>query len=217
MFRNVLPHRLTIVGVMLLLLAVAASYAVDEEKDKEKQPEEPKVAKLGEAAPPFTLTDHEGRSRSLADYKGRIVVLEWTDPECPFVTRHYNSKSMQQAREQVEKLDRTAAWLAICSTPGVTGQRLKFWTQQHEIDFPILLDHNGAVAKSYNTERVPTMFVIDNEGVLRYHGAIDDNRLNTKQPDEVVNYVVNAVRQLTNDEPISTDHVNAYGCMVKSR
>jgi peroxiredoxin len=215
MFRSALPKWMMIAGVTILLLAVATSFATDDEKDKEQQPEAPKVATLDEPAPPFTLNDHEGRSRSLADYKGRIVVLEWTEPECPFVTRQYNDKSMQRTREQVRKLDGTVAWLAICSTPGVTDQRLKFWAQQHKIDFPLLIDYNGAVAKTYKAERVPGMFVIDKEGVLRYHGAIDDNRLGTKQPDDVVNYVVNAVGQLVKNEPVSPDHVKAYGCTLK--
>ncbi|MDY7108368.1 MAG: redoxin domain-containing protein [Planctomycetota bacterium] len=180
--------------------------------------DKPETAKIGEKAPAFTLTDANEQERSLSELSGRIVILEWTNPDCPFVRKHYGpSKSMQKAYRKVKALDKRAVWLAIDSTFDTSAEKLKFWIKQKKIEYPILLDLTGEVARKYDARRTPHMFVIDKKGILRYHGAIDDDPLLTKQEDEITNYVVQAVRQIINDEVVSPDHVEPYGCSIKLR
>jgi len=175
----------------------------------------PARAKLDKPAPDFTLNDSTGKERSLSDYKGRIVVLEWFDTECAYVRRHYTSKSMQDAQEAARKLDRNVAWLAVNSTHNTTTRINNHWIRRFKLTHPVLLDTDGEVGRLYDARTTPHMFVIDAEGVLRYHGAIDDNPLGDKNRGSVTNYVVNAVRQLVNEEEVDPDQVKPYGCRVK--
>jgi peroxiredoxin len=196
-------------GLAMLALVLVLGGANDDKPGK---------ARIGEKAPAFTLTDANGQERTLAEVAGRIVVLEWTNPDCPFVRKHYGpSKSMQKAYETVRRLDKNLVWLAIDSTFDTTPERLKFWIKQNKIEYPILIDSQGTVARQYDARRTPHMFVIDKEGVLRYQGAIDDDPLLTKPEDEITNYVVQAVRQIINDQVVSPDHVDPYGCSIKLR
>lgn len=206
---NARPTAMSRLGVGLAVLAVLFVLGgADDEK--------PKRAKIGEKAPSFTLTDAKGQERSLDKLAGKIVILEWTNPECPFVRKHYgSSRLMHKTYEKIRELDKNAVWLAIDSTQGTTAKKLEFWIEQHKIKYPILLDELGTVARQYDARRTPHMFVIDKKGVLRYHGAIDDNALLNKPEDEIINYVVQAVRQIINGETVSPDHVEPYGCTVK--
>ena len=172
-------------------------------------------AKLGEKAPDFTLTDTNGQERSLSDYKGRIVVIEWINPECPYVRHCYQTKAMQGAYKAVKQLDKSVAWLAINTTPGTTAQANTLWSTTYGLKYPILLDKRGKVGRLYDARRTPQMFVIDTEGVIRYTGAIDDNNLLNKRPDDITNYVVNAVKQLVEEETVTPDSTKPYGCTIK--
>ena len=205
--------RRTVISLLgLVVLALSAAMAWGDEQ------EEPKKAKLGEKAPEFALLDAKGQEHKLADYKGRTVILEWTDPECPIVRRHYGpNRSMQETQKAVKGLDRTAVWLAINSTFDATDKKMNFWISQHKIEYPILLDADGTVGRLYDARMAPQMFVIDKTGVLRYHGAIDDNRSGIERPENVTNYVVNAVRQLVNDETVLPNRTKPYGCSIKYR
>ena len=172
-------------------------------------------AKLGEKAPDFTLTDTNGQERSLSDYKGRIVVIEWINPECPYVRHCYQTKAMQGAYQAVKQLDKSVAWLAINTTPGTTPQANTLWSTTYGLKYPILLDKRGKVGRLYDARRTPQMFVIDTDGVIRYTGAIDDNNLLNKRPDDITNYVVNAVKQLVEEETVTPDSTKPYGCTIK--
>lgn len=172
-------------------------------------------AKLGEKAPDFTLTDSNGQERSLSHYKGKIVVIEWINPECPYVRHCYQTKAMQGAYKAVKQLDKSVAWLAINTTPGSTPEANKMWSQTYGLKYPILVDKRGKVGRLYDARRTPQMFVIDTEGVIRYIGAIDDNSLLNKRPNDVTNYVVNAVRQLVEEETVSPDSTKPYGCTIR--
>jgi peroxiredoxin len=179
--------------------------------------EKPEKARLDKPAPDFTLTDSTGKEWTLSDYRGRIVVLEWFDAECAYVRRHYASKSMQDAQEAVRELNRDVIWLAVNSTCNTTERINNFWIRQYKLKHPILLDTEGNVGRLYDARTTPHMFVIDSEGVLRYQGAIDDNPLGGKNPEDVTNYVVNAVRQLGNGEKVDPEQIKPYGCKVKYR
>jgi peroxiredoxin len=177
--------------------------------------EEPKPAKLGEPVPDFTLVDTERAKRSLSDYKGRLVVLEWINPQCPFVQGCYKTKAMQRAYERVKSLDKGAVWLAINTTWNTSQEENRLWIRRYELEYPILIDFDGDVGRLYDARKTPHMYVIDKEGILRYHGAIDDNKFLGKPQDQVTNYVVDAVRQVVEGETVTPDHVTPYGCSVK--
>jgi peroxiredoxin len=172
-------------------------------------------AKLGEPAPDFSLVDTNGVKRTLSEHKGKLVVLEWINPQCPFVVNCYKTKAMQSAYERVKAIDSGVVWLAINTTSTTTVSENDLWIKRYDLKYPILLDYEGDVGRLYDARRTPHMFVIDAEGVLRYQGAIDDNKFLSKRGDEVTNYVVNAVQQITNGETVTPDFTVPYGCTVK--
>ena len=192
-------------GVSLVLAASAMALA-----DKETM-----QAKLAKAAPQFTLLDTTGQERSLADYKGKVVLLEWINPKCPFVQNCYKSKAIQEAFLKASQTSKGLVWLAINTTPNTSAEENNNWIRKHGLKYPILLDSKGEVARLYNAKTTPHMFVIDREGVLRYHGAIDNNKLSDKSRDEVFNYVTNAITQMAAQETVSPDYVKSYGCSVR--
>ncbi len=175
---------------------------------------EGKTVKIGDPAPNFTLTDTDGKKRSLSEYAGKIVVLEWFNTECPVVQRCYKKQSIQETVGHVKKLDKDVVWLAINSTNSTNNEQNATWIKRYELNYPILLDIDGTVGHEYDARRTPHMFVIDKAGILRYHGAIDSANDRPK-PDEPVNYVVNAVQQLVGGETVAPYYMKPYGCTVK--
>src|SRR5690606_9265468 len=136
------------------------------------------VAKVGEKAPAFTLTDTDGNTVNLSDFEGKVVVLEWFNPECPYVVKHHeaNSTMADLANEFVSK---DVVWVAINSgAPGKHGAGLeasKAAKDKWDISYPILIDETGQVGKSYGAKTTPHMYIIDKDGTLKYAGAIDNN------------------------------------------
>ncbi|MBO1075096.1 thioredoxin family protein [Roseomonas marmotae] len=128
-------------------------------------------------APAFSLPDQDGRTHSLADYRGKTVVLEWTNHECPFVRKHYSSGNMQ--RFQKEATERGIVWLSIVSSPPgeqghVTPEEARALTAEREASpAAVLLDPRSQVARAYGATTTPHLYVIDAEGLLRYMGGID--------------------------------------------
>ncbi len=185
--------------------------------------EDPKAAggaKINEPAPAFTLTDTNGKEHNLAEFKGKVVVLEWTNYECPFVRKHYDSENMQKLQKQMT--GQGVVWLSICSSG--KGKQGNFpaekWTaliaEKKAAPTAVLLDESGTVGKTYGAKTTPHMFVIDKEGVLRYAGAID----NKPTPDKndvatAENYVVAAVEAVLKGEQPTTQETKSYGCPVK--
>lgn len=196
----------------VVLLALTAALAVG-------QVARPEPPKIGEPAPVFTLEDTDGGRHDLAAYKGRIVVLEWTDPECPYVERHYEAKgrgaSMLDSYKKAKAKDETVVWLAVNSTRSTKAAPNAKWKKDRGIPYPILLDPDGRVGRQYDARRTPQIFVIDREGVLRYAGAVDDDRLGTKPPGETTNYALRTVRRIVDGKPIEPSTVKAYGCSIK--
>jgi peroxiredoxin len=177
--------------------------------------EPPSRAKLNEPAPPFALKDTKGQERKLEHYRDKILVLEWTDPQCEFVKRLYQSKVMQATFDKLRELDRNVAWLAISSTRGATPDVLDEWLKRHELKYPLLVDSDSAVADLYDARRAPHMFVIDGAGKLRYHGALDDDPIGLKLPGDRKNYVIDAVKAIVAGDPVAKDFVSPYGCMLR--
>ena len=169
------------------------------------------TAQVGQPAPAFSVKDESGKVRQLSDYKGKVVVLEWTNPDCPFVKRHYQAKTMSKTQAGLDA--GKVVWLAVDSTSTHAAKDAQAWKQEQGIRYPILLDTDGKVGKAYGAKTTPHMYVIDAQGVLRYAGAIDDDpRGNNKAPK---NYVRTAVDALLSGKPVPAGTTKSYGCSVK--
>jgi peroxiredoxin len=174
----------------------------------------------GQPAPTFKLEDVNGRTVSLADLRGRYVVLEWNNPNCPFVRKHYASGNMQslQARYGADKV----AWLLVNSTaPGtedyMDGKKLAAWlAEQKSQPTALLLDPSGEVGRAYAAKVTPQMVVIDPRGTVIYNGAIDDKRsANAADVAGARNYVSAALDEARAGKPVSVASTTPYGCTVK--
>ena len=175
---------------------------------------------VGTAAPDFSLTDAKGKTHSLSQYKGKYVVLEWFNPECPFVKKHYGSDNMQKL--QGEYTGKGVVWLTIDSNaPGTEGnitpeQAQKIMAQWKTKQTALLLDPESKVAKLYGAKNTPNMVVISPEGKIVYEGAIDSKA--TPNPADIpvsTNYVKAALDESLAGKPISKPTTRPYGCSVK--
>lgn len=177
-------------------------------------------AKLGQKAPDFELRDLEGNAIKLSEHRGKIVVLEWFNPECPFVQKSHTKGSLVDTASRHQK--QAVVWLAINS--GAEGKQghgadlNREAKQRFKLTHPVLLDESGKVGKLYGAERTPHMYVIDDEGVLVYAGAIDnspDGEGESPTGDELVNYVDEAIAAINADRQPEVSETKAYGCGVK--
>lgn len=214
--------KLAVGGACVTLLGLAAMTNPPVPSGGATPKQEAKTAKLGEKAPDFTLVDHEGKTHKLSDYKGKTVVLEWFNPECPFVVWHYQNENgqLKNLYKEMKKGDKDLVWLVINSgAPGEQGTGLEKNQGYHkkwEMAAPILFDETGIVGKAYDAKTSPHMYLINAEGVLLYHGAID-NAPNgrVRGGGEVVNFLKNAYTQMKAGETVSPDFERPYGCNVK--
>jgi peroxiredoxin len=174
----------------------------------------------GKPAPDFTLTDVTGKRVQLADFRGKYVVLEWNNPSCPFVQKHYDSGNMQSLQKRFTATNVT--WLTINSTTMSHREfrkpaELADWMKQHAgAPTALMLDADGKVGHAYDARVTPHMYVIDPKGMLIYAGAIDDKR-STNQADvkTAKNYVVAALDDALAGRPVGIGHTQAYGCTIK--
>ncbi len=175
--------------------------------------EEVATATVGKPAPDFELTDESGNTHKLSDYKGKIVVLEWTNPTCPYVERHYQNDTMQKTLEKAG--DDKIAWLAVDSSNFVKPEESKKWKEEEGFTYPVLQDASGATGRAYGAKTTPHMFVIDAEGTVAYSGAIDNDDRGKMKPEERENYVEKAVNNLVEGKAVETSETKPYGCSVK--
>lgn len=177
----------------------------------------PSPAEIGKAAPPFALTDLSGTSHSLSDFKGKVVVLEWTNPNCPFVERVYRDGIMNSL--QKEYVEKGVVWLTINSTnknhgdyetPEALKKTYGDWKAAYTGQ---LMDSDGKVGKMYEAKTTPHMYIIDARGMLVYNGALDDDPRGSKS--EKVNYVRAALDRILAGTDVATSTTKPYGCSVK--
>jgi peroxiredoxin len=176
---------------------------------------------IGQPAPDFTLTDVNGKSVSLAGFKGKHVVLEWTNPGCPFVQKHYVSDNMQSLQRDAKA--KGVVWLAINSTEPKHQDYLapaklagKMNTEWKAAAADILMDESGKVGQLYSAKTTPHMYVIDPAGKLVYAGGIDDKRsANPADVKVAKNYVRAALDDALAGKPIAVATSTPYGCSVK--
>jgi peroxiredoxin len=166
----------------------------------------------GTPAPAFTATDQDGKPVDLASLKGKIVVLEWTNPECPFVKRHYEADTMTTLADTWKSKD--VVWLAVDSTSFSTDESDREWRAEEKIPYPIVADRSGAIGTSYGAKTTPHMFVIDKTGTVVYEGAIDDDPTGDKEG-KGTNYVAAALEDVTAGKAVRTAETKPYGCGVK--
>lgn len=175
---------------------------------------------VGQPAPDFTLTDVDGKQVSLADFRGKTVVLEWHNPGCPFVKKHYGSGNMQKTQEAATKDG--VVWLTInSSAPGKQGhmdgaEAKKGMEKDGAKSSAYLLDPNGEVGRAYDAKTTPHMYIIDEAGTLVYAGGIDDKP--TANPADIKtarNHVLAALAELKDGKSISVATSRPYGCAVK--
>ena len=174
---------------------------------------------VGTTAPPFTLTSSDGRQVSLADFKGKTVVLEWFNIGCPFVKKHYQNGDMPKL--QAEITGKGVVWLTINSTE--SGHRdymdaaksEQFRTSNNMMSSALLLDAEGTVGKAYGAKTTPHMFIVSADGALLYRGAIDDDATTDGTPSKATNHVRNAIGEILSGKPVSVKETDPYGCSVK--
>ena len=177
-------------------------------------------AAVGKPAPDFALLDLDGRTVRLSEHKGKIVVLEWFNPECPYVKAAHTKGSLVG---QAKTLGADGVvWLAVNSgAPGKQGagiEKSRAGKQSFGLDHPILIDESGAVGKLYGAKRTPHLYVIDAEGVLVYRGAVDnspDGEGASPKGGTLVRYVPQAIEAVRAKKPVEVAETEAYGCSVK--
>jgi peroxiredoxin len=182
----------------------------------------PALAELepGSPAPDFTLSDTYGQIHTLSGLEGQVVVLEWINPDCPFVKKHYAARNMQGLQSQFKA--RGVVWLAICSSaPGKQGHyNAADWNAILEKTgsraSALLLDPEGKTGLAYGAKTTPHLFVIDAEGRVAYNGAIDDNpSTNSADIPDARPYLVEALEAVLAGEPVPVAQTTPYGCSVK--
>jgi peroxiredoxin len=177
-------------------------------------------ATVGKPAPDFSLTDVNGKAVKLADFKGKHVVLEWHNPACPFVVKHYDSNNMQSLQNKYDAKD--TVWLTINSTNPthqdyMSNDKLKGYISEKKAAMDLYMaDADGKVGQSYGAKTTPHMYVINPAGMVVYAGAIDDKR-GTKQEEikTANNYVVAALDESRSGKSVTTASTQPYGCSVK--
>ncbi|MCS6812458.1 MAG: redoxin domain-containing protein [Cyanobacteria bacterium] len=175
---------------------------------------------VGKPAPNFTAVDSNGKSHQLSDFKGKVVVLEWTNHECPFVRKHYESENMQKIQKQAT--EKGVVWLSVVSSaPGnqgyVDGAKANSLTKERNASpTAVLLDPDGKLGRLYGARTTPHMFVIAADGTLAYMGAIDSIASSNKADvAKAENYVTKAIEQVLKGEPVTNAVTQPYGCSVK--
>lgn len=175
---------------------------------------------IGAPAPDFSLQDSDGHTRTLKEFRGKTVVLEWTSPICPFVKKHYESGNIP--KQQREATEQGVVWLTINSTANgregqVTGEAANLERKaQHAAQTAYLIDPDSQVAFAYGAKTTPHLYVIDAQGILRYNGAIDTVP-STKVEDlsRAQQYIPGVLAHLAKGEPVEKPVTAPYGCSVK--
>ena len=197
----------TSVRAIFLACALAASFAQA-------------AVSVGQPAPEFTLIDTDGKAVKLSDFKGKHVVLEWNNPGCPFVRKHYDSANMQALQKEAGR--KGVVWLAINSTetghqdylaPAKLGQ---WMTQQKAAPVATLMDETGTVGKSYGARTTPHMYLVNPQGTLIYAGGIDSiPSASAADIKTATNHVRVGLNEALAGKPLSKPTTQPYGCSVK--
>ncbi len=170
---------------------------------------------VGTAAPTFAAKDLAGKPVALADFKGKFVVLEWTNPDCPYVRKHYNSGNMPTTQKQA--MTKGVVWLSVSTGDTHTPAELQSWQKtKSATPTATLADADGKIARAYGARTTPHMYIIDPQGTLIYAGAIDSKATsNASDIASATNYVDQALGEAMAGKAVSRATTQAYGCTVK--
>ena len=202
--RGVLTVVLTLAGTALLAGAASTAQA---------------AASVGQPAPAFTASDTTGKSRSLAEFKGKTVVLEWVNPGCPFVRKHYRANMQALQKEFTAK---GVVWLAVNSTEKAASDYLApnalagWMKEKSAAPTATLMDEEGTIGQAYGARTTPHMYIVDAKGVLVYAGGIDS--IPSARPEDIktaTNYVRQGLSEVLSGQPVSAPITRPYGCSVK--
>ena len=178
------------------------------------------AASVGQPAPAFSATDSSGKAMSLADFKGRTVVLEWVNPECPYVRKHYDSANMQATQKAAAA--KGVVWLSVNSTHRShvdfkqPAEMAAWTTSQAAAPTATLMDGDGKIGRAYAARTTPHMYVVDAKGTLVYAGGIDDKAsANPADVKTAKNHVNAALVDVLAGKPVAQPVTRAYGCSVK--
>jgi len=191
---------------MLLLLALTAGPALAAGA----------VGSVGSMAPAFQLKDLNGKTHSLADYKGKVVVLEWVNPNCPFSDRHAREKTMSN----LAKKHGSVVWLGINSTSAGHDNFLKpaehkAWADKNGVNYAVLYDETGKVGKAYDAKTTPHMYIVDEQGKIAYNGAIDDDPPGRTDAAKRTNFVDGGLIAELAGKKADPAATKPYGCSIK--
>ncbi len=211
--------RLPILTAVILTLAACQQAEAPAPAATQTTAVDPATPGQPQAAPAFTLVDSEGVQRSLGDFRGKTVVIEWTNEGCPYVQKHYTGAMQALQREAVAD---GVVWLTIISSaPGkqgfVEGEAARAWkARNNAASTHLLLDPDGTVGKAYGAETTPDMRVIDPEGRILFTGGIDDRPTNKVEDLEgAENFVRAALDDVEAGRPVRTAYAQPYGCSIK--
>jgi hypothetical protein len=175
---------------------------------------------IGQSAPPFTVLDSEGKTRRLSDFRGKTVVLEWTNADCPYTRKHYSSGNMQHLQSLA--LERGVVWLSVISSaPGKQGyvegpEADALSRSRHAVPSAVLLDPSGTLGRLYHAKTTPHMYVIDRNGVLQYMGGIDSiATADVADIPKAEPYFKEALLAVLDGQPVTHPVSTPYGCSVK--
>jgi hypothetical protein len=177
-------------------------------------------AEIGKISPNFAALDSNGKTEHLTDYRGKYVVLEWTNEDCPFVHKHYDSGNMQKTQEKARSMG--AVWLTVISSaPGEQGYMMpnainEYRKEHHVKSNATLLDTKGLVGHIYDARTTPQIVIIDPKGVVIYNGAIDDRP--SPDPESLKgarNYALEGLEEAMNGKPVAVETSRPYGCGIK--
>lgn len=177
---------------------------------------------VGKPAPDFTAVDSKGQTQSLSALRGKIVALEWTNHDCPYVRKHYNAGNMQALQRKAA--DAGVAWLSVISSPPgeqghVSPEKANELTDTRKATpTAVLLDPNGEVGRAYDARVTPHMYLIDAEGILVYMGGIDSiPSVRAEDIEKATPYFHDALAAVIKGEPVQNAVTRPYGCSVKYR
>jgi peroxiredoxin len=208
--------------ITLLILAASTAIFLVAANVRSKMPGRgaPDSPAVGTNAPDFSVTDSKGKTQSVSQYKGKYVVLEWFNPGCPFVKKHYDGGNMQKLQE--EFTGKGIIWLTVdSSAPGKQGhltadQATALMAEWKTKQTALVLDADGTAGQTYGAKNTPHMFVINPEGKIVYEGAIDSrNSANAADIPSSTNYVKVALEESLGGKPVSNANTKPYGCSVK--
>lgn len=176
---------------------------------------------IGEKAPDFSVVDTQGNTHQLSDFEGQVVVLEWTNHDCPFVRKHYSAGNMQD-QQRMARDEHDVVWLTVISSaPGTQGhvsaqQADELTASRNAEPAAVILDEDGTMGRAYDARVTPHMYIIDATSTLVYMGGIDSNP--SADPNDIpgaTQYVVEALNQMAAGGPITEPITRPYGCTVK--